>query len=61
MTVPILEGNVTYEKRLTPYEEIDAKLDWSEELKAQKKAEVAKIQETARARENEINREHLLV
>ena len=29
-------------------------------MKAQKKAEVAKIQEAARAREKEINREHLL-
>ena len=38
MASPIQEGQVIYEKRLTPYEEIDAKKDWSEELKAQKKS-----------------------
>jgi len=43
MVSPIKEGQVVYEKHLTPYEEIDAKNDWSDELKAQKKAEVAKI------------------
>ena len=41
-----------------PYEEINSRSDWSEELKAQKRAEVAKIQETARQREREINIEN---
>ena len=45
MATPIQEGQVVYEKRLTPYEEIDSREDWSDELKTQKKAEVAKIQE----------------
>ena len=45
MAAPVLEGKVVYEKRLTPYEEIDSREDWSEELKAQKKAEVKAIQE----------------
>ena len=58
--VPIQEGQVLYEKRLMPYEEIDAKNDWSDELKAQKKSEVAKIQKAYEAREKAINREHVL-
>ena len=58
MATPIQEGQVVYEKRLTPYEEIDSREDWSDELKAQKKAEVAKIQEIARQREREINIEN---
>ena len=60
MSVPIQEGRVVYEKRLTPYEEIDAKKDWSEEKKSQKKAEIAKIQEIHDAIEKEINREYIL-
>ena len=57
---PVLEGNATHEKHLTPYEEIDLREDWSDELKSQKKAEVAKIQEVYEARNKEINREHIL-
>ena len=57
---PLQKGYISTERQLSPYEEIDSRQDWSEEMKAQKKAEVAKIQETARAREKEINREHLL-
>jgi hypothetical protein len=59
MAVPVQKGYVTNVKP-TPYEEIDGKLDWSEESKAQKKSEVKAIQESARVREKEINREHLL-
>ena len=59
MAVPVQKGYVTNVKP-SPYEEIDAKLDWSEEFKAQKKSEVKAIQEAARVREKEINREHLL-
>ena len=55
-----MEGKVTKSYPRNPYEEIDSKEDWSDEFKALKKAEVAKIQETARAREKEINREHIL-
>ena len=50
---PVLEGKVVYEK-------IDSREDWSDELKAQKKAEVAKIQEDLKAREKEINKEYML-
>ena len=57
---PILEGRVVYEKPLTPYEQIEAKKAWSDELKARKKAEVAKIQEAYAARDKEIKREHFL-
>ncbi len=55
-----MEGKVTKSYPRNPYEEIDSKENWSDEFKALKKAEVAKIQETARAREKEINREHIL-
>ena len=57
---PVLEGNATHEKHLTPYEEIDLREDWSDELKAQKKAEVAKIQQAYEARDKEIDREYTL-
>ena len=60
MAAPMYEGSVAYEKHLTPYEQIDSKKDWSDELKAQKKAEVAKIEEAYEARNKEINREHVL-
>ncbi len=60
MATPIQEGQIVYKERPTPYEEIDAKKDWSDELKAQKKAEVAKIQEAYEARDKEITREHIL-
>ena len=60
MATPMYEGSVAYEKHLTPYEQIDSKKDWSDELKAQKKAEVAKIEEAYEARNKEINREHVL-
>ena len=42
-----LQKDYILNKSLSPYEEIDAKLDWSEKLKAQKKAEVKAIQEAA--------------
>ena len=60
MAAPMYEDSVAYEKHLTPYEQIDSKKDWSDELKAQKKAEVAKIEEAYEARNKEINREHVL-
>lgn len=61
MAVPVLDGNATSERYIDPIlEEINSKVDWSDELKAQKMAEVSKIQENALAREKEINREHLI-
>ncbi len=60
MATPVLEGNATHEKHLTPYEEIDLREDWSDELKAQKKAEVAKIQQAYEARDKEIDRQYTL-
>ena len=57
---PLQKGYISTERQLSPYEEIDSRQNWSEEMKAQKKAEVAKIQETARAREKEINREYAI-
>ena len=57
---PLKTDYISTERQLSPYEEIDSREDWSEKMKAQKKAEVAKIQETAAAREKEINREYLL-
>ena len=57
---PLKTGYISTERQLSPYEEIDSRQDWSEKMKAQKKAEVAKIQETAAAREKEINREHAI-
>ena len=60
MATPVLEGKVVYEKEPSIYEKIDSREDWSDELKAQKKAEVAKIQEDLKAREKEINKEYML-
>ena len=60
MATPVLEGKVVYEKEPSIYEEIDARKDWSDELKAQKKAEVAKIQQAYEARDKEIDREYTL-
>ena len=60
MATPVLEGKVVYEKEPSIYEEIDARKDWSDELKAQKKAEVAKIQQAYEARNKEIDREYTL-
>ena len=57
---PLQKGYISTERQLSPYEEIDSRQNWSEEMKAQKKAEVAKIQEAACAREKEINREHAI-
>ena len=60
MATPVLEGKVVYEKEPSIYEKIDSREDWSDELKAQKKAEVAKIQQAYEARDKEIDREYTL-
>ena len=60
MAAPIQETPLTYRKSLSPYEEIDLKEGWSDELKAQKKEEVARIQKEAAEREWDINVENAL-
>ena len=57
---PLLKGSVSYEAQKDPFAQIDTKANWSEEMKAQKKSEVANIKEASRGRENEINREHII-
>ena len=57
---PLLKGSVSYEAQKDPFAQIDTKANWSEEMKDQKKSEVANIKKAARARENEINREHII-
>ena len=60
MAAPVQETPLTYRKSLSPYEEIDLKEGWSDELKAQKKEEVARIQKEAAEREWDINVENAL-
>ena len=56
---PVSEDKAVKEYPRDPYKEIDENENWSDELKAQKKAEIDRSIKKYKDKEKEINREHI--